>query len=125
MKKLLNVVALLLVMGCTGIKVRENVQMPTMAAAYEAVIQPHIERGALVHGIAVPSSAGALLTALQSGQRSQVVHFVPAWRSRLRVLFMDGLKERVRVGELGRQGALIMADTALRFDVNMSLLVAR
>ena len=123
--KTLAVCAALVLVACAGIKAREHVQMPAMSAAYQAVILPHVERGAVAGGIPVPLAAAGLGDALKGDDRGAVAAFLGVWRNELRPLFAAGVAARVDAGELGPNGARVLMETAVRFDANMTLLGER
>lgn len=131
MLALAAIAASAILVGCTGIKARENVQMPVMLAAYTTVILPHIERGIDVELVTGPAKERAMAAALrlrdalQSGDRSRVRELLVDWQRGLRPMFLAGLAARVGAGGLGPIGVGVLRETLRQFDANMTLLVAR
>ncbi len=123
MRQLLAV-GLLMLAACSGIEVREKVQMPAMAEAYERVLSPLIERGIVESAVANKAAARleseAFLEALKSGDRTKVV----GWQ-KLRPLCVAGIAAAQIAKEIGPGVAQSFSETLARFDANLVTLLRR
>lgn len=126
MKHLLSVVALLgLLPACTGTAARDEVLMPAMARAWTGV-RADVESGTHLLGEAeraqVLDTVGAVTAALDAGDRGALL---PLSWSRLHLVAVRGINQRVTDGEVGVGVAASLHERLAQFGRSWALATAR